>query len=562
MQSSVKQSPRRWVSQAWLRKNLAQVRAQRSTEHPLLKHAQGGASLTEYLLTSPDAFGVETATPAQRAICRILDGVPLGELAEHPDVLALVGGNDAVDALPNQRNVQPVEFCLLAAIRAAKTFTACAAAIRMAMTVDVSGVGKGETVRVPITSLTLDKATDAFRILSQKVSASKVLSQLIVEEPKAASILLRHPSGRPIEIAIAAGKKAGGSIVGIWLAGAVFDEAPRMNGADDAVVNLDHARTATLGRLLPGAQALYIGSPWAPYGPVYDMVQQGWAKPDQRRVVLRGTGPMLNPVWWTPERCAELLLTPDGEASYQTDVLGEFADPEAGLIPLAQLKQYTRKESGDIPRQPRAQYCAAIDPSDGTEHGNPWTLVVVERATVVVPIPSVEGDDATEEGATVTRIANRFSVVAVREWRGKRPAEVVAEVAQVCRSYGLERAVTDQFAGAALADIARAEGFELKVVPWTSTRKVQAFTNLATLIAEGLVELHPDPQFQRDILSVRKRKTQQGVAIVFPHMGGGRHCDYAPALASAVEDGAKPQHRRAYTDLQRFRSGLPKPREF
>jgi hypothetical protein len=42
------------------------------------------------------------------------------------------------------------------------------------------------------------------------------------------------------------------------------------------VVNLDHQRSSVLGRLLPNAQALYIGSPWAPFGPVYDAVTEHW----------------------------------------------------------------------------------------------------------------------------------------------------------------------------------------------------------------------------------------------------------------------------------------------
>jgi hypothetical protein len=511
-----------------------------------------GESLTEYLLTSPMAFGLTGATPAQRAICRILDGVPLGNLAPHPDVLALVGGEAALQALPSERGEQPPELVLLAAIRAAKTMIACAAALRMAMTVDVSGVDDGQTIRVSLLSLKLGLARKALRQFVVPVQRSPELQRILVDKPRAESLWVAHPTGRAIEITIAAGSKAGGNLVSDWSAGVVFDEAPRMDGASDAVVNLDDARTAVLGRLLPGAQALYIGSPWSPHGPVYDMVEEGWEKPTSDRVVLRGTGPMLNPVWWTPERCDRLLRR--RPAAYQTDVLGEFASPEGGLILHEAVKQYTREldakqhaqlikqhphlQPGDVPRIPRGQYFAAIDPSDGTDHGNPWTLTIVERATVVVQVTTPEGDPAlTATDKPITRIRNRFSVVAVREWRGERPAKVIAEVAQLCGAYGLRRATTDQYAGAALADLATAVGFHLEVRPWTGPRKVQAFTNLATLIAEGLVELHPDRQFQRDLLSVRKRTTQQGVAIVFPRMGDGRHCDYAPALASAIEAG-------------------------
>jgi hypothetical protein len=40
----------------------------------------------EALLMNRGAFGLETASPLQRAICRIADGASLEELAAHPDV--------------------------------------------------------------------------------------------------------------------------------------------------------------------------------------------------------------------------------------------------------------------------------------------------------------------------------------------------------------------------------------------------------------------------------------------------------------------------------------------
>jgi len=525
------------VDQAWLKSQILTARqsAKTPTENAaaaFLRSIPQGASLTEYLLTSPDAFGISTATPAQRAVCRVLDGVPLGELAQHPDVQALLGFEEGEPhELPAK---QPDEVCFLAAIRCAKTITALAKALGMALTVDVSGIKPSETVRVPIVSLTLDKANESHATLSGVMTSSPMLKPLLIGNPTAGSFTVMHPSGRAVEIAIAAGKKAGGSLIGIWLAGVVFDEAPRMDGAEDAVVNLDHARQASIGRILNGGQTLMIGSPWAPHGPVYDLVQQAWGEPTDRTVVLRGTGPMLNPVLWTPDRCAKLLET--NEAAYQTDVAAEFTAAEGGLVSLSVVRRNTRADDGeDLPRNVRAQYFAAMDPSDGTEEGNPWTLVVVERATVVVPVTSPDDEPAlAATGAPITRIRNRFSVVAVREWRGMRPADVVKEAAQACARYGVREADTDQHAGAALQDLAKIVGFSLRIVPWTSANRTQAYTDMATLAAENLIEFHPNKEFQRDLLSVRKRKTQRGYTIVLPRMGGGRHCDFAPALAAAI----------------------------
>ena len=474
---------------------------------------------TESLLTSPAAFNIVSASPAQRAACRILDGLPLQELADHPDVIALVGGPDAVHALPHE---PPTETVVAAAIRTAKTILSLAAVSRMSQTVDESRLGRGEIPRVSLVSLKLDVTEVARRILLDTFEGSSVLSSLLLDAT-ADVVTVRHPSGRPIEIAIVAGAKAGGGLVARWCGGAVFDEATRMNGASDAVVNLDDARSALLGRLLPGAQILYIGSPWAPHGPVYEMVQEHWRKPSARMVVLRGSGPMLNPQWWTPARCAR--LQEQDPTAYQTDVLGEFADPESGLINPVALRTATRESPLELEPDPVARYVAAIDPSEGTASANPWTLVIVEHSPA--PRMPTPGDPQP--------LPKRFRVALAREWRGSGPDRTLAEIAAICRRYRIRTAITDQYSGAAISDIAARHGLQLFIDRWSATSKLEAFQNLATLIANDQLELCPDRQLKRDLLSVKRRTTQQGVTIVLPKTGDGRHADYAPALASAVK---------------------------
>lgn len=473
---------------------------------------------TEQLLTRPEGFGVASATPAQRAACRILDGWPLGELAQHPDVLALVGGAEALQALPSERGVMPAEVVLLAAIRGGKTIIACAAAIRATQAVDVSRLGPGEVPRVSLVSLKLDTSAVAHRILLETIKASRVLKRFLLEESSDA-LLVRHPSGRPIEIACVAGAKAGGGLVARWSAGVIFDEAPRMNGASDAVVNLTDARSAVLGRLLRGAQCLMIGSPWAPHGPVYELTQEHWQKPSEHMVILRGTGPMLNPTWWTPERCAK--LQEQDSVAHQTDVQGEFADPESGLLNPVAVRTNTR-ETLELEPEAGGAYTAAIDPAEGAAKGNAWTLVIVQHV-------EAEASDESDR---------RYRVALAQEWRGARPEQCWQEIAAICKRYGLREAWTDQYAASANVDLAARYGLTVHVDKSSAASKLEDFTNLATLIHTGRVELSPDRAFRRDILSVRKRVTQQGMTIVLPRQGDGRHCDFAPALCSAVKHAA------------------------
>ena len=470
---------------------------------------------TESLLTHPAAFGITTATPAQLAAARILDGRPLGALADHPDAAALVGGADVVPNLPSELGTRPLEVYFLAAIRTAKTITAAAKCIEMSQAVDVSGLGPGEVPRVSWVSLKLDVASVGHGLLLETLRASGLLRQLLVGHT-ATTVIVRHPSGRLVEIACVAGAEAGGSLVARWQAGIVFDEAPRMHGSD-RVVNLDHQRSSVLGRLLPNAQALYIGSPWAPFGPVYDAVTEHWQHPTRNVVVLRGSGPLLNPFHWSMERCAQ--LQEQDPTAYTTDVLGEFADPESGLLALADIRRSTRQ--GPTELDPAGgDHVAAMDPSGGGASGNPWTLVILRV-------------DREQDEAGETHVKHRVALA--REWRGVTPDVVLREIAALCRRYDLDTCFTDQYSAPAHVALAAQVGLTLEVDATNAPGKLAMYSDLAAHMAVGAIELSPDPQLRRDLLSVRKRVTQTGYTIVLPVTSDGRHADLAAALALAVK---------------------------
>jgi hypothetical protein len=472
---------------------------------------------TEAILTTAAGFGLDEATPVQRARCRIGDGLPLGDLRDCPEVVQMVGGPEALKMLPSEEGIAPELVIDLSSIRSAKTLMALASGIRAAQLVSVDGLKRGEVPRVALMNLKLERAHVAYGVLVATLRASRVLRPLLVGEPTADSVMLRHPEGPSVEIAPVAGAKAGAGLVGDWSAGFIADEAPRMNGsADGSVVNLNDALNAIAGRLLPGAQIRLIGSPHAPSGPVYDLVGEHWRKPSPAVVVLRSTGPQNNPRHWTPARCAKLEQT--NPAAYQTDVMGEFADLESGLLSPISVRQCTREEPLELLPENGAAYAAAVDLAEGSAGGNPISLVVVE---------AIEADEEKGEPPF-------FKVVLAREWRGLGPNAFWTEIASCCNRYGIDRLSVDQYAASANAEIARRHGLELDVRPWTSQTRMEAFTNLATIVHSNRIELSPDRTFRRDLLSVKRRTTQSGQTIVLPKTSDGRHCDFAPALAAAL----------------------------
>lgn len=476
--------------------------------------AQAAPALTlEGLLTAPGGFGLTKATNVQRAKCRILQGLPLGDLADDPRVVRAVGGPEALAYL-QAPPAPPALVVDASGIRGAKSLTIAALAVHATQTIDISRLGAGEVPRYSILSTSIDIAEVSFNDhVIGKIMASPRLRALVLEEPKSHSILLRHPSGRPTEIKIVAGSRAGATLVARWSLGMAADEATRMHG-DEAVVNFEDSFNAIEGRLLDGALVYAPGSPWAPQGPIYDRVMTRWGKPGPDLVVIRAPAYDLNPTHWTPERVAKLSAD-----ARRTDIEAEFADADAAMLSSVEIERSQRKGLAELPRSRGRYYAAATDPAT---RGNAWTLLV-----------------GHEEG-------ERLVIDCAREWQGNKaapldPRVVLGEMAVVLRSYGIEEADTDQLGydfAAALADNA---GISLVLVPWTASSKVQAFEALRRRLATDQIELPPDPVLRADLIAVRKRVTTTGVAIHLPKTGDDRHCDYAPPLARLAARGATDQ---------------------
>lgn len=466
---------------------------------------------TEALLTHPAAFGLTTATPGQRAVCRALDGLPLGELADDAEVQSIFGGEESTRALPT--GAPPREVHQLAAIRTAKTLGAAALAIRATQSVDVSGCARGDIVRFGVVSLKLENTRAFMSHLVANLQAKALLRPLVIGDPddlSLAGVVLRHPSGRPIEIVPVPLDRAGGSLTSVWLAGVFVDEEPRMIGAEDGVRNWDHARDASMGRLLPGAQFYGAGSPWAPFGPIYDRVQEYFGKPSPDLVIMRARGRVMNPHHWTPERCADLERT--NPTAARTDEAADFADPETALITGTELDAVKRAAPLVLPPEEGRIYFGAIDPAT---RRNAFTVVF-----------------GTADGTGEKR---RTRIVLAKQWtpKGGRldPEDVFRQIAEMCRPYRLASLATDQFSIDANTAIARRYGVALIEHVTTAETKLAMFEALRSAIARECFELCPDPVVRADLLSVRKRVTQAGVAIHFPTTSDGRHADYAPAVA-------------------------------
>lgn len=456
------------------------------------------------LLMSRDGFGLSTATPVQQAIMATMGG-------QEPPIWDEVVEGAFGGVRPSPELLR--EILVMSGVRGGKTFIAACAALWMSQTVRLdAGSGMflrpGEMPRISIVSARVDQAKQAFEYLKGALVSSPVLEKLLMEKPLTESLIVRHPSGAPIEICLVATASAGTSLVARWCAGVIFDEAPRMASEQDgAAINLEEMVRAVRSRMLKGALIMYIGSPVGPVGYVYKLFTSYWQK-GGRVQVIKAKGPEMNPYNWTPEKCQELLESdPD---AHRTDVLAEFRDAETAMYSSTSVHAATRTEPKVLPPDDTKTYSAAMDPAT---RGNAWTLIIAETSDNV-----------------------RASVALAMQWIGSQAEplsgwDVLAEMKPILDSYRVHTVKTDQFAVDFIRDIALRLGFGISAIPFTGKNKMQMYESVRVRLDAGYLDLPPDDDLRNDLLSVKKRVTTGDPKVVLPETADGRHCDYAPALA-------------------------------
>lgn len=480
----------------------------------------------EQLVTAPQLGGLP-ASDHQRLLCRVAQGVVVA------DVAPITGYDHEVCQRSGSvymlgrtgRMERPLILYMLSGIRTGKSLITASLALRAALTCDLSSLRSGEVARVSVLSLRRDLAAVVREHLDGLMGRSALLGA-VMSTADADVINVVHPSGRTVEIVVVAGARAGAAVVARWSAGVVVDEAPRYAGADEGVVNLEDLLAAARGRLLPGAQVVLLGSPWAARGPVYDAVQEHWHRPSAEVAVVRCSAPAMNPAWWTPKRVVEVQAA--NPTAYTADVLGEFVELSTDALPSHDIDA-CRGDYQQLDPGTRYVHVAAIDPALRL---NAWTLVVARRGL---------------RGEVEVALARQWMPVA---GRSLDPDEVMAEVAAAVRPYGCSVLYSDQHQALALTHIARQQQLMLAQVDLDQGEKCQLVAELAARLALRQVRLPDVAQLCDDLRRVRRIATsgRAGLRIELPSTADGRHCDYVPALLLCMRHLVAPRPERGDVD--------------
>ena len=470
----------------------------------------------ELLLTSPEGFGLVNATPLQRAIACVLKSNSMPDrLWADTTVQAAFGGYR-----PTAEEMGGIdELGIVAGIRGGKTLMASMGMVFASQNVDLEhGRGQhmvaGEVPRVSLVSVSVDQSEAAYNYIRGALTEKPALKHLLIGEPTVDTITVRHPTGRPIEICVVAGSKAGSSLVGRWCAGVIFDEAPLMALGEGGVRDIKDMVTNVRPRMLSGARIMYIGSPWGNSGFIYDLFHQSWGKRNPVTVFIKAQGDWLNPVAWSEAEQARVKAK--DEKAYRLNFLAEFMDPESSMYSSVSVDNAMKRSEVVRPPDPTKTYTAAIDPGMSS---NSWTFGIAE----------------TEDNV-------RYDVVLAKQWTGSGAAPLVAgeifdEMLPDLLAYRCTGSVkTDQWAAMPLVEIALTRGIGLSPLTITKANKFKLYASVGVRLDSGYLSLPPIPEVRQDLLNVKKRITGDGVKVILPETADGRHCDYAAMLALLVGD--------------------------
>ncbi len=500
------------------------------------------------VLTSPAGFGLESATILQRLKCRAFDGVPTDDLLARASDFERRAFETAIGCTAAELplDAPPTECADFSPVRTGKSLAMAALAVCRSQTITTDIIKRGEQgPRISVLATELDNA-NAIRGHLAMVHERPALRALKVGETSD-GIVLRHPSGLPVEINVVAAKRGGYSLASRWSGSVIFDEAPGWYSTD-RVVSLEDSREQALGRLLPGAQLFYAGSKWQPSGFCFSAYQEHFGKPTSEFLVISpqevdGISPatQLNPAYWTPQRIQKIKRT--SPRTFTMHVQNEFGSAGDSVLTLDEVNCATHEcvPPGTL----GGRWMCSLDAS-GLRHDTwaalfsyfGWPSPVQVRRPLwaegpAFPPQTIQIGWATDEtGAPIYEPQLTRPVLRVARVVGWGPPHrtsinaIVDSVAANCKQLNIDVVFADQFEQAALGGLFSNHGIRYRSYHWTQESKDAAIAgNLRRMFREGGISLVPHEQLKRQLLSIREVPAA-GRRWSYPTNG----LDYASAL--------------------------------
>lgn len=391
--------------------------------------------------------------------------------------------------------------------------------VKMALAETLYGdftIPKGEVHYFTHVSESLDEAKKTLGILRQYLT---ILGEAHTTEGGAMTLQLqRMPRGFKV-LACRVGAVSGWRCFG-WTG----DECAKWNneGVDPSAEVITSIKAMTVTH--PGARGRMLSSPLGRMGFFFEE----WAGGDTAdRQVGRATSWEANP-GVTEEHTHKLE---QNLAKWRREYGAEpMEGDEEGLLSAAMLDMATRPRAGVPPRERGVYYVAAMDPG---RTRNAWTFAV--------------GCQRVVDGRV------RRSIVYNRQWQGSPEAPlqsrwILAQMAPVLRSYGLDAVYSDQYEKFGIAEIAASMEPPIHVLQpeWNVNESYAAHEALERWASDGDLDIPGDPLLRQDLLGIIRKLTPNGFTIRYLETPDGRHSDYAPTVVKCLAHAVVPPEPDAH----------------
>ena len=392
------------------------------------------------------------------------------------------------------------ELVVLAGRRSAKTNTTAGVAVYLA-TVGVAMEGladklkPGERGVVSCIAVDRDQAKVLFSYIAGIFDASPVLSAMI-EKRGAESLELNN------RITIEVATNSFRSVRGKTRIAALLDEACFFADEHSATPDVELYRALTPSLATTGGMLIIISSPWAKRGLVYNKWKQHYGQDSDDVLVIQGATEQFNP---TIDKRILRNAQRDDPESYRSEWGGQFRDNVSGFIDRAQVEAVMRQNPLELPFVSGTRYIGVADPAGGGADEFTMAIGHVEGETTVVDV--------------------------LRARRGT-PAQIVAEYAQVFKDYGINRIVTDRFAGSWPKDEFEKHGIQCDQA---AKPKSELYADSLSRFNSEQIELPPDDTMMIQFCNLERRTARGGRDSIDHPPGKGHHDDRANACALLMD---------------------------
>lgn len=388
------------------------------------------------------------------------------------------------------------ELWLVVGRRGGKSQAAALLAVERAAFQDYSDrLSPGEVATVAVLAQDRKAARSVFRYITGLINSNPMLKALVVREDKESIELSNRTT---IEVTTASFR----STRGYTFAAVIADEIAFWKFSDESA-NPD---SAILAAVRPGLATLQgpliaLSSPYARKGELYEHHKRHFGRDDDPILVAQAPTLTMNPS--LPASIVKRAYELD-EASARAEYGAEFRFDVEGFVTREVVEACVIPGRHELPPVPGVQFVAFTDPSGGSKDS--WTLAITHK----------DGDCVTLDATR--SIKPPFS-----------PAAVVAEYADLLKSYGIRDVTGDRYGGQFPVELFAQHGITYHVA---DRPRSDLYRDTLPLLNSGRVELLDNPQVVAEFCALERRTARSGKDTI--DHPPGQHDDTVNSIAGAI----------------------------